>query len=227
MTDPAKVTTVKLGKLTLRGLPAVIAIVLMLGLVAALIIASRPSLGMLLSGGLWVAFMVYWGVTPQSTAPARRVESQTSRAHHQLLMQLGLLLLFVPVPGLMWRYLPERLHRVAIGLGVQCVFAVLYLWARSHLGRNWSSTVMVKTDHRLIRSGPYRLVRHPLYTAVLGMAAGTAIVSGALHALLGEAAFALAYWRKIALEEQALAAEFGAEYDAYRSHTWALIPWLL
>ena len=79
----------------------------------------------------------------------------------------------------------------------------------------------------LIRSGPYRFVRHPIYTAWLGMFAGTAIVSGQMHALLGFAMAAFAYWRKIRLEEANLRNAFGPEYDAYRRETWALVPWLL
>lgn len=78
-----------------------------------------------------------------------------------------------------------------------------------------------------MRTGPYRLVRHPIYTAILGMAAGTAIVSGQLHGLVGAATIAFAYARKIRLEEQRLGETFDAEWDAYRKATWALIPWVL
>ena len=220
-------TSVKLCKLTLTGPSAAIAIVVMLALLVALLIYAKPSLGMLLSGGIWVAFIIFWGVTAQRGAPAKSAESRESRAFHQSLMNGAMLLLFLPIPGLLWRYLPVSPLLVPAGLAVQVAAALLHVWARRHLGRNWSSAVMIKTDHRLVRSGPYRIVRHPIYTAILGMAAGTAIVSGQLHALLGVATITFAYWRKIRLEEQHLGETFGAEYDAYKRESWALIPGLL
>jgi protein-S-isoprenylcysteine O-methyltransferase Ste14 len=69
-------------------------------------------------------------------------------------------------------------------------------------------------------------VRHPIYTALLGMYLGTAMVSGEIHAPLALVIVTLAYWRKIHLEEQALTQAFGADYATYRSHTWALVPLL-
>jgi protein-S-isoprenylcysteine O-methyltransferase Ste14 len=81
-------------------------------------------------------------------------------------------------------------------------------------------------EHQLIRSGPYSLLRHPIYTGLLTMYVGTAVVSGEWLALVGLAMAGFAYWRKIRLEEANLNMGFGAEYDAYRRDTWALVPWL-
>jgi protein-S-isoprenylcysteine O-methyltransferase Ste14 len=81
-------------------------------------------------------------------------------------------------------------------------------------------------DHQLVGSGPYRLVRHPMYSAVLGVFAGTALVSGQYHALVGLGTACFAYWRKIRIEERALAEAFGSDYKAYRGNRRALIPWL-
>jgi protein-S-isoprenylcysteine O-methyltransferase Ste14 len=92
------------------------------------------------------------------------------------------------------------------------------------LGRNWSSEVMIKADHQLIRTGPYRVVRHPIYTAILGLAIGTALISGRVVSLLGVLAFLLAYVRKLRIEERALGETFGAEWEDYRKHSWALVP---
>jgi protein-S-isoprenylcysteine O-methyltransferase Ste14 len=219
--------TVRIGKLELTGPWAVVWIVVVLGLVVALIVVSRPSFGMLLSGGLWLGFIVYWGATAGKGASAKTEESRRSRSVHQLLMNGALLLLFVPVPGLRWRELPDNRILVPAGLAVQVASALLHVWARRHLGRNWSSAVMIKTGHQLVCSGPYRRVRHPIYTAILGMALGTAIVSGQLHALLGVVVIALAYGRKLRLEERRLGEEFGAEYAAYKKRSWALVPGLL
>jgi protein-S-isoprenylcysteine O-methyltransferase Ste14 len=75
--------------------------------------------------------------------------------------------------------------------------------------------------------GPYRFVRHPIYTALLAMYAGAATVSGQLHALIGLALAVFAYLRKIRLEEANLMNAFGADYRDYRRETGALFPGLL
>jgi protein-S-isoprenylcysteine O-methyltransferase Ste14 len=139
----------------------------------------------------------------------------------------ALLLLILPVPGLTGWFLQWRLHfLVAAGAIVQAGFLLLAVWARRHLGRNWSAEVRIAVDHQLVRTGPYRLLRHPIYTAMLGMFLGTAIASSQYHALIGLAILVVAYLRKTRLEEQILRETFGADYDAYCRDTWALVPLL-
>ncbi len=111
-----------------------------------------------------------------------------------------------------------------MGLFLQALGVLLAIWARRHLGRNWSGEIAIKVDHQLVRSGPYALVRHPIYTALLAMYAGSAVVSGEWHALLGLALAAIAYGRKIQLEETNLLESFGAGYREYCGRTWALLP---
>lgn len=74
-----------------------------------------------------------------------------------------------------------------------------------------------------MRSGPYRMLRHPIYTAMVGMYVGTALVAGQVHALVGVAMVVIAYWRKIRMEEGKLRDAFGVEYDEYRRATWGLV----
>jgi protein-S-isoprenylcysteine O-methyltransferase Ste14 len=114
-----------------------------------------------------------------------------------------------------------------VGLGVQTGFTLFYLFARFYLGRLWSGAITIMNDHELIQTGPYRFLRHPMYTGMLGMFAGTAIVSGQYHAVIGLAVGVIAYWRKIRIEDAILSAEFGTAYEAYRKRTAALIPWIL
>jgi protein-S-isoprenylcysteine O-methyltransferase Ste14 len=140
------------------------------------------------------------------------------------LLNGSLLLLFIPVPGLR-EQLIER-TRIAVGLGVQIVAGLLGVWGRRVLGRNWSGAISIVVGQKLVRSGPYRGLRHPMYTAMIGMAAGSAIVSGQVHALIGVLMISYAYWRKIRMEETALLAEFGAEYAEYRKSSWTLLPFL-
>ena len=138
---------------------------------------------------------------------------------------MALLLEFIPIRGL-GRFLPLSSPIMAAGLTVEAMGLFLAIWARRHLGRNWSGEITIKVDHELIRSGPYRRLRHPIYTGLMAMYAGTAVVTGGWLAIVGLAMAAFAYWRKIRLEEANLDVAFGADYDAYRRETWALVPGL-
>ncbi|HZS07664.1 MAG TPA: isoprenylcysteine carboxylmethyltransferase family protein [Blastocatellia bacterium] len=216
--------------IALTGPWAVITLVTLLVLVLAVVylVIAKTEPKLWVSGGLWILFIAYWSAAAKNAAPTRSSESPASRQLHQLLMYGSLLLAFLPAPGLGRQWLPMASRiRVPIGLAVQVGSALLAVWARRHLGRNWSGAITAKVDHQLIRTGPYRFVRHPIYSAMLGMFLGTAVVSGELHGLLALVIIAVAYWRKIRIEEQHLRNVFGAEYDDYRKRSWALIPGLL
>lgn len=176
---------------------------------------------------LWLLFSVYWTIASRDSAPTKSSESLVSTYFHQSVLSAALMMLFVPVPGLTGWFLPQRFHFVvAAGAAVQAGFILLAVWARRHLGRNWSAEVRIGEGHRLVRTGPYAYLRHPIYTAMLGMFLGTAIASSQYHALLGLAILVAAYLRKTRLEEQIMTQTFGADYDSYRRETRALVPLL-
>jgi len=187
---------------------------------------SIADLPLAISMLLWCVFSIYWSIAAKNSAPATKSESRQSRLVHQVLVNVALLLMFVPVPGMVQRYLPAWSVFVPLGLALQVACVILGIWARRNLGEHWSGEITIKEDHRLIRTGPYRWVRHPIYTALLGMYLGTALVSGQMHALLGLAMASAAYWRKIRLEEANLYEAFGPDYAAYRRESWALVPGL-
>jgi len=205
---------------------ATIVSLVVLAILTALIVWSKPSIGMLLAGGIWLGFLVFWNVKAGPRGPAESGESPKSRALHQSLLQLGLLLLFVSIPGMRWRFIPPNDRHVPAGLGIMAAATLFHAWARVHLGRNWSGRVQIMNDHQLVRTGPYALVRHPIYTALLGLALGTAVVSGRIVSLLGVSVFAFAYLRKLRIEERALGETFGAAWEDYRKRSWALVPWM-
>ena len=180
--------------------------------------------GMLISLALWLVLSVYWEIAAKTASAASRSESRLSRGFHLALITLGQILVFLPVPGLRTRWLPHSTPLIVIGLAMQLAFSVFMIWARRTLGRHWSGAVTTKQDHELIRSGPYRLVRHPIYTGLMGIYLATVLVSGEVHGLVGFALLSLAYWRKIRMEEHYLGELFGPQYEAYRSATAALIP---
>ena len=182
------------------------------------------SVPMCVSIAEWAVFTLYWSAAAKNSSPAKAAESPRSRLVHEVLVNVALLLVVLPVPGLGQRFLPDVFYGVGAGLCVQTASGMLGVWARRHPGSNWSGEIAIKVDHQLIRNGPYRFVRHPICTAMLGMFAGSAIVSAQLHAVLGVAMAGFAYWRKIRLEEANMWKTFGPAYDAYRRDTGALIP---
>ena len=101
------------------------------------------------------------------------------------------------------------------------------LWARAVLGRNWSGTVTVKENHELIVRGPYRIVRHPIYTGVLGMLMATAIEQRHVAGLIAVILVFIGLWIKSADEEQVMTKQFPDEYPAYRKQVKRIIPFVL
>jgi protein-S-isoprenylcysteine O-methyltransferase Ste14 len=100
-------------------------------------------------------------------------------------------------------------------------------WARLHLGRLWSGTVTRKEGHRVVDSGPYRFVRHPIYTGILLSAFATAIEQATPPAVAGALLLLFGFWIKARLEENFLRSELGADaYDAYARRTAMLVPFV-
>jgi protein-S-isoprenylcysteine O-methyltransferase Ste14 len=100
----------------------------------------------------------------------------------------------------------------------------LALWARGTLGKNWSGTVTFKENHELIERGPYALVRHPIYTAMLLMYLGTALALGRSGGLVGFPILFLSFWIKYRQEEALMLVHFGDQYRAYMKRVRALVP---
>lgn len=188
---------------------------------AALYAMSRPMVAAVV---LILLFSVYWNARATDSKPAQSSESAGSRWLHLMVLNAGLLVLIFSIPGLTRRFLPVSAALNVGGLTIECVGILLAVWARRVLGSNWSGEVRIAQGHQLVRSGPYRFIRHPMYTAFLAMYGGAMLVSGEWHALMGFLAIALAYLRKLGMEERILQANFGEEYTVWRQETWALLP---
>jgi len=184
----------------------------------------------------WIALSLYWSLAARRASAAKSAESTASRNLHLLLVNGAFILSFWPYPG--WpnlaaplfvfpRVLPPAPFLPILGVLVQAGSFLLAVWARRQLGRNWSGEVTLKVDHELVRSGPYRRIRHPIYTGAIGMYVGPALVSGRLQGTLALVLIAIAYTRKIRMEERVLRDEFGSAYDEYRRESWAVIPWIV
>ena len=98
-------------------------------------------------------------------------------------------------------------------------------WARIHLGRLWSGSITRKEGHHVVDTGPYAIVRHPIYTGILLSAVASAIAIAQVHAYLGALLLIIGFWLKARLEERWLREELGPQdYDAYRRRVPMLVP---
>jgi protein-S-isoprenylcysteine O-methyltransferase Ste14 len=179
---------------------------------------------------MWLLWGAYWLVAARGVKAIRRQESPMSRAGHLVPLFVAGMLIWLPtLPGrfLCERFLPPTATTYFIGAAIVALGLCFAVWARVELGRNWSATVTVKEHHELIRSGPYRYVRHPIYTGLLLGYGGSAIARGEWRGVLAVVIVLVALWRKLRLEERWMLETFGDAYRRYRGEVRALIPFLL
>jgi protein-S-isoprenylcysteine O-methyltransferase Ste14 len=180
--------------------------------------------------GLWLIFAGYWALAALRVRATERREAPRSRLVHTGLWGLAGVLLFtgwLRIGPLAARFLPAHATVLAAGLVLTAVGLSLAIWARAHLGPYWSAAVSIKAGHQLVRTGPYAVVRHPIYTGLLLGIAGTAIAVGEVRGLLALGLAVASYWRKVRIEETWLLQQFGAAYEQYRREVRALIPFLI
>lgn len=138
----------------------------------------------------------------------------------------GMIVLYlIHPPAMAWAAVPLPATLRWLGAGLLLLAAPLVIWVFTNLGRNVSETVLVKSDHQLVTSGPYRWVRHPLYTTGLLLLTGMSLLAANAALALGTVAVAVLIVRVvIPREEAALIATFGDAYRAYRRRTGRLWP---
>ena len=176
---------------------------------------------------LWLIWLAYWFIAGRNVKVTQRHESPASRAGHILPVVIGAYLLWrpkLPVGFLGSKILLTDTNLNLIGAGVVALGLAFSVWARVHLGRNWSGTVTVKQDHELVRDGPYRYVRHPIYTGLLIAFIGCAIARDEWRVVLGIAIIYAGFWRKLKLEERWMTEQFGDAYRRYIAEVPALVP---
>lgn len=179
------------------------------------------------SGYLWLAWLVYWFVASRSASRRKFKENYLSRLAHSLPLTIGMILIYhgSGVAAFHHRLIGSFELRW-VGVALTAAGLLFSVWARVHLGRNWSGFVSLKADHKLIRTGPYRFVRHPIYTGLLIAAIGGVLVADTPDGIIGFALVLLAFSIKIRREELLLTQEFGDEYLAFKQNVPALVPLL-
>lgn len=180
----------------------------------------------------WFAFIAYWAIQARAVKPTARSESFLARLLKYWLPLLLGACLVVPWHGgegtlLRARFAPAGWAIPLVGVVLLWAGVLLAIRARTILGRNWSAVVQLKQDHELVERGPYRWVRHPIYTGLLMAFLGTALALGEWRGLLGTAIVGASFWFKLRLEERWMREQFGQAYVAYMRRVRALIPGIL
>jgi len=177
--------------------------------------------------GCWAIFLLFWIVSAFFVKPTFERATSSTAILVRIALSIGIfLLLRRRGSALHLSALPPTPLRSAVA-DVLCVLGLLLaLWARVTLGGNWSASVTFKKGHELIRTGPYALVRHPIYTAVLLMIIGTVIFIGRIEGIILVAVAIAGFWIKLRAEERLMTTHFPTEYPAYKAQTKALIPFV-
>jgi len=161
----------------------------------------------------------------KSTANVPRLAMQIPAT---TLLAIGFIFLFSPWRGFL--NVPVTPRDTPLGIiGVALVLAGVgfAIWARLALGTNWSGLVVtMKQGHELVQSGPYAIVRHPIYTGILLAMIGTALTRGTLAGYIGVAAGLVAILIRIKIEEQLMSERFGDAYQVYRRRARKLVPFV-
>lgn len=179
---------------------------------------------------MWLGYMAYWWAMSADVKAATRRESVPSRLARLVAIGCAGALLglpTVPIPLLGERFLPPGVVSFWSGSAITACGLLFSVWARRRLGKNWSQAVTVKEGHELVTSGPYALVRHPIYAGLLLAFFGTAVARGEWRGLLAVALVFGALWHKLGLEESWMRAQFGESYEAYSRRVAALVPYVI
>jgi protein-S-isoprenylcysteine O-methyltransferase Ste14 len=182
--------------------------------------------------GAWIAFWVFLYVP----LLFRRVP--TRRRSSKYVMQTGMLAVIAWMllallewyrPGsLFLRILPDSPLAGITGVILTVAGLGFSAYSRIYLGKNWSNMPAIKVGQQLIRTGPYRFVRNPMYTGILVALAGAVIATNVLLAFLLFGVFVIAIWLKIKAEEEILLETFGEEFLRYKKDVKvALIPFVV
>jgi len=177
--------------------------------------------------GLWLIWVISWlAAALWSNSTEKRAGFKVELSYRIVLLAGGVLL-WVPAHGYEG---PLRLWQIGWSGAWACVAAealgfAFCWWARIHLGRLWSASITRKADHRVIDSGPYAIVRHPIYTGILLAVLATAAAKGTVFGVGAAVLIILGLWLKARFEERWLSQELGADaYQAYRRRVPMLLP---
>src|SRR3984885_6546014 len=179
---------------------------------------------------VWIFFLLYWQIKAANTKTTQRLEPAASRILRVFIFLIAIVLLSttrIPLPWLYLQLWPAGLWPFWLGAAVTLAGLLFAVWARLYLGTNWSRSVTIKQGHELITTGPYAMVRHPIYTGILTGFLGMAIAISQLRGFIVFVLVFLAFWLKLRIEEEWMRTQFWEAYAAYARQTAALVPYIL
>ena len=190
---------------------------------------SLPLLKTIISA-CWGVFFIVWLLAASFTKRTIYSEGAARRLRYMLPIIVGWFLLFrgwrLPYPFNV--HIIPQTDTILLVAAILCVCGTSFcVWARAVLGRNWSGTVTLKENHELVVRGPYRLVRHPIYTGMLALIIGTWLEQGRFAGLIGVMIIFLSLWIKLRGEEELMCKQFPDQYPIYRERVKRIIPLIL
>jgi protein-S-isoprenylcysteine O-methyltransferase Ste14 len=176
---------------------------------------------------MWGGWIAYWWLSSLRVKRIVREESVGSRLTHMLPLMIAAILL--ASPGLRLGLLDGQVLTPSVatfwtGAAITAAGLLFSVWARVHLGANWSGTVTIKESHELVTTGPYAIVRHPIYTGLLLGLIGSAIALERWRGVLAVVIALVGILHKLRIEERWMTEQFGDTYRAYAARVPRLIP---
>jgi protein-S-isoprenylcysteine O-methyltransferase Ste14 len=170
----------------------------------------------------WAAFWLYWLVAAFSVKRGRISWSRELRIRAVIAV---IVILLIRVRALRGHGLNTDPWRASTGLVLFCLGLGFAIWARVHIGRNWGAPMTQKNEPELVTSGPYRLVRHPIYSGILVAGIGTTVaLSWSWLIAVGLAGCYFLY--SATVEERYLTEKFPDAYPVYKRSTQMLVPFI-
>lgn len=179
---------------------------------------------------LWLFWCALWLILARGAKKTRWQESRLSKLSYTIPGVLAFWALMWTAPHDQFWFHPFLPWTPAFywgGVVLMILGFAITVWARLTLGSNWSATVQVKENHELVTRGPYRLVRHPIYSGLLLAVLGSALPREDFRAVAAVLVFLFGLLRKAGIEEGRMLATFGDDYRAYRRRTKRVIPYIL
>jgi protein-S-isoprenylcysteine O-methyltransferase Ste14 len=181
----------------------------------------------------WFVFFIYWAVSviyDVIKGKAKRAERHQSfilTLFQNLFLYLAFIFIYIsstaPYPLDIW-LLPKSPIVLVVGLALAFAGVAFAIWARRQLGGNWSATIELKEHHTLVTTGPYGIVRHPIYSGITLLVIGSAVFAGNISGLIAIVCVIIFSLMRISAENKLMIKTFGKKYNEYSKKVKAYIP---